>query len=351
MELNPSGAKAPYYLGNFWFAFRSYDEAIQWWERSIELDSKYPTSLRNLALAYYNKRNNAKGAVALMEKAYALDTTDDRILMELDQLYKKLQYPHIKRLSFLEEHSKEVELRDDLCIERITLYNQIGEYRKAYDLINARKFHPWEGGEGKVTSQFIFCRLALAKQAMNDHRYEDALLLLKETEQYPDNLGEGKLATIEENDILYYFGCAYEGLGETEKAMEYFEKATIGADEPTIAFFYNDQQPDKIFYQGLAWRKLGNESKARGCFNKLINHGEAHLFDKVKIDYFAVSLPDLLIWDDDLNVRNKIHCNFVMGLGHLGLHHKAEAKHFLKNVVQMDINHLLATEFLKIAME
>ena len=351
MELNPSGAKAPYYLGNFWFAFRSYDEAIQCWERSIELDSKYPTSLRNLALAYYNKRNNAKGAVALMEKAYALDTTDDRILMELDQLYKKLQYPHIKRLSFLEEHSKEVELRDDLCIERITLYNQIGEYRKAYDLINARKFHPWEGGEGKVTSQFIFCRLALAKQAMNDHRYEDALLLLKETEQYPDNLGEGKLATIEENDILYYFGCAYEGLGETEKAMEYFEKATIGADEPTIAFFYNDQQPDKIFYQGLAWRKLGNESKARGCFNKLINHGEAHLFDKVKIDYFAVSLPDLLIWDDDLNVRNKIHCNFVMGLGHLGLHHKAEAKHFLKNVVQMDINHLLATEFLKIAME
>ena len=54
------------------------------------------------------------------------------------------------------------EQRDDLCIERITLYNQLGEYRTAYNLINARKFHPWEGGEGKVTSQYVFCRVELS---------------------------------------------------------------------------------------------------------------------------------------------------------------------------------------------
>ena len=223
----------------------------------------------------------------------------------------------------------------------------MGEYQKAYDLINSRKFHPWEGGEGKVTSQYVFCRVELAKQALAEKRYADAVRLLKETEKYPDNLGEGKLSMAEENDIHYWLGCAYEGLGDMEQAKAYFERATKDSAEPAIAFFYNDQQPDKIFYQGLAWHKLGEEDKARSRFNRLIKHGEKHLFDKVKIDYFAVSLPDLLIWDDDLNVRNLIHCNLVMGLGYLGLGDKEQARKFLSEVIRLDINHQVGQQLLK----
>lgn len=347
MSLNPEGAKAPYYLGNFHYAARVHDEAIACWEKSASIDDTYPTVLRNLSLAYYNKQHNPQKALATLEKAYNLDTTDARILMELDQLYKKLRYPHRQRLDFLEAHADVVEQRDDLCIERITLYNQLGEYQKAYDLINSRKFHPWEGGEGKVTSQYLLCRVELAKIAIREGRFADAVRLLKETEKYPDNLGEGKLSMAEENDIHYWMGCAYEGLGEEALAKEFFTKATKGSAEPAIAFFYNDQQPDKIFYQGLAWRKLGEEDKARSRFNRLIKHGEKHLFDKVKIDYFAVSLPDLLIWDDDLNVRNQIHCNLVMGMGYLGLGDKEQARKFLSEVARLDINHQAGKQLLE----
>ena len=84
-----------------------------------------------------------------LEKAYALDEHDSRILMELDQLYKRLGRPHTERLAFLEAHLSEVEQRDDLSIERITLYNQLGRYTEAKELIAARNFHPWEGGEEK----------------------------------------------------------------------------------------------------------------------------------------------------------------------------------------------------------
>lgn len=339
MSVNKEGAKAAYYLGNFWYNARQYEDAITCWEQSVSKDDTYPTVLRNLSLAYYNKRNDQDKALVTLEKAFALDTTDARILMELDQLYKKLRYSHRQRLDFLEKYIDLVEQRDDLCIERITLYNQLGDYQKAYELINSRKFHPWEGGEGKVTGQYVLCRVELAKQAIKVKSYDVAVKLLKETEKYPENLGEGKLTTAEENDVHYWLGCAYEGLNEKEEAQRYFNMATQGSDTPAIAFFYNDQQPDKIFYQGLAWRKLGNESKAKSCFNRLIKHGEKHLFDQVKIDYFAVSLPDLLIWDDDLNVRNKIHCNLVMGLGYLGLNDKVEAKKFLSEVVKLDSNH------------
>lgn len=57
-------------------------------------------------------------------------------------------------------------------------------------------------------------------------------------------------------------------------------------------------------------------------------HGEKHLFDHCRIDYFAVSLPDLAIWEDDLDKRNCIHCNYVMGLGYLGLREMGKAIDF-----------------------
>lgn len=339
MQQHPDDAKASYYLGNFWYAARQYDEALSCWEMSASIDDQFPTVLRNLALAYYNKKNEKEKARQLLERAFDLDKSDARILMELDQLYKKTGVPHVERLTFLEKHLHLVTQRDDLYIERITLCNQLGMYEKAMELINQRRFHPWEGGEGKVTGQYILCRLELAKILIKEKNFDKALQLLHETDSYPYNLGEGKLINAEENDINYYKGIAYKGLNDEVNATRYLMMATQGSSEPQQAFFYNDQQPDKIFYQGLAWRALGQEDKASDRFNKLIAHGEKHLFDTCKIDYFAVSLPDLAIWDDDLNVRNQIHCFYVMGLGYLGLGDVEKARHYFSELRKLDINH------------
>lgn len=178
----------------------------------------------------------------------------------------------------------------------------------------------------------------MAKIAIAENRFAEALQLLQETEFYPHNLGEGKLKNAEENEVFYYKGLAYKGLGDVKNANANFAEATIGSPEPVQAFFYNDQQPDKIFYQGLAWRELGDEDKARSRFNKLLAHGEKYLFEKSKIDYFAVSLPDLAIWDDDLNVRNQVHCYYVMALGHSGLGNETESEQYYQKVKQLDIN-------------
>jgi len=335
---NPEDAYAPYYLGNLWYDRQQYDDAIACWELSASINPNYPAALRNLALAAFNKQKDVPKAVALLEKAYSLNENDTRILMELDQLRKRLNYSHAERLTFLEIRMKSVLQRDDLYLEFVTLLNQLGRYEEAKAMIDKRKFHPWEGGEGKAIGQYVLCRLELAKKALAVEKYENAIALLNETDIYPDNLGEGKLFNAEENEIFYYKGMAYKGLGNVEQEKEYFFKATVGSSEPVQAFFYNDQQPDKIFYQGLAWRALGNERKARRCFNKLITHGEKHLFDECKIDYFAVSLPDLAIWDDDLNVRNKIHCYYVMALGYSGLGQDEKAEVYYLKVKELDVN-------------
>jgi tetratricopeptide (TPR) repeat protein len=336
---NPGGAKAFYYLGNFWYAARQYNEAIDCWEKSERLDGNFPTVRRNLALAYFNKLGNIPKATFELEKAFSLNTADHRILMELDQLYKKLNKPFAWRLKLLEKHSTALEYRDDLYLEVATLYNLIGKHEKALDLIMKRKFHPWEGGEGKVTGQYLFAHTEIAKKAITEKDYNKALSHLEATNQYPHNLGEGKLFGAQENDINYWKGCACYGLGEENNAKEYWQRASIGLSEPSTAMFYNDQQPDKIFYQGLALLKLGKTEDANGRFHKLRDYGEKHIFDKVKIDYFAVSLPDLQIWDDDLQKRNTLHCQYLMGLGFLGFGQKDKARALFENILKVDINH------------
>ncbi|MEJ7830071.1 MAG: tetratricopeptide repeat protein, partial [Segetibacter sp.] len=347
VRLNPVDSKAFYYLGNYWYANRQYDDAITCWEKSIALDNTYPTAFRNLSLAYYNKQQKYKESISLLEKAFELDDTDSRVLMELDQLYKIQNYSHEHRLDLLEKHLDLVAQRDDLYLERITLYNQSGNYEKAAALIAARKFHPWEGGEGKVVYQFLLCHIEMAKAAIADGRNERALELLANVEEYPINMGEGKLYGTQENDIHYLQGCAYEAMGVKENAKEKFVQATKGISEPVLAIFYNDPQPDNIFYQGLAWLKLGDENKAKKIFEKLISFAAQHLNDKIEIDYFAVSLPDLLVFDQDLSLKNKVHCDYLTGLGLLGLYKTKDAKKYFKNVLAENINHQGAGVHLK----
>ena len=335
----PRAAKAPYYLGCLYYDKRQYDLAIKAWERSAAADDKFPTVWRNLALAAFNKQGDKDKAVRLMEKAFALDDTDARVLMELDQLYKCMRRPHTERLALLRKYGNLVAKRDDLLLEEITLLNQTGQYEEAKAKLDAHIFHPWEGGEGKVPAQYQFARVELAKKAIAEGRYADAVSLLEECLTYPHHLGEGKLYGAQDNDFYYLMGVAYDAMNQPDKARQCWLKATEGPTEPAAALYYNDAKPDKIFYQGMALLKLGRTGEANGRFHKLVNYGEKHLFDKVRMDYFAVSLPDLLIWEDDLQVRNEIHCKYMMALGYYGLGNKEKSNRYLKEAEALDINH------------
>ncbi|HRQ52334.1 MAG TPA: tetratricopeptide repeat protein, partial [Agriterribacter sp.] len=187
----------------------------------------------------------------------------------------------------------------------------------------------------------IICHLELAKQCAGNGRYEEALQLLGQAENYPSNLGEGKLAGAQENDIHYWKGIMYEKLGNKETAEQYYHMAARGISEPVPAVFYNDPQPDKIFYQGLAWIKLNKPQKAAAIFRRLINFGQAHIRDNISIDYFAVSLPGLSVFDANLNALNKVHCYYIMGLGYLGLgkEHTEKAAFCFEQALQSDRNH------------
>lgn len=343
MEQHPGDARAPYYLGNFWYAKRQYDDAITCWEHAAALDRSFATVQRNLGLAYMNKRHDPQRAFAAYQEAFRLDSDDARVFFELDQLHKRIGTAPVERLTHLERYGVLVDQRDDLTIERINLLNLEGRHEDALQILLSRTFHPWEGGEGKVTRQYVISLIQLAKRHIQDGQYERAIELLDLARAYPLNLGEGKLAITPENHIEYFLGCAYEGLGDIDAARQHFEQACVGSYQPSSPLYYNDQPPDMIFYQGLAQAKLDNRRESVSIFERLLHYGEERLNDTVIVDYFAVSLPDFLVFEDDLNQRNAVHCHYMMALGYLGLGDKIQAEAHFERILKIDPCHLGAT--------
>ena len=180
----------------------------------------------------------------------------------------------------------------------------------------------------------------IARECFKKGEFETAVSHLQQAQTYPINLGEGKLYGAQENNIFYYLGCAHEGLGDKAQAQTWHARAAAGLSEPTSAMFYNDQPPDMIFYQGMARLKLGQIAEAHAIFQKLIDYGKAHLNDAVEIDYFAISLPNFRVFEEDLNQLNQIHCHYMIALGFTGLKENTAAMAHYDAVLQMDVSHL-----------
>ncbi|MFA7118942.1 MAG: tetratricopeptide repeat protein, partial [Sphaerochaetaceae bacterium] len=338
---------ALYMLGNLCYDKLRYEEAYGYWKRSSEAKNSFATVHRNLALVLFNKKQDKAGARAQLEEAYRLDNSDARVFMELDQLYQKMGMSVKKRLENYQEHANLIIQRDDLMTCYVTLLNLDRQHEKSYAFLCSHKFHPWEGGEGRVSSQYVFALREMARSAMEKGDYEEALRLLDSSLRYPQNLGEGKLEGRKDNDIHYYKGCCYEQMGKEERARAEFSLATLGEMEPAGVMFYYDQPADMILYQGLACRKLGDEKGAAIRFNRLIDYGEAHYFDRMKVDYFAVSLPDMQLFEDDLDERNRIHCKFLLALGYYGKGEKGKAQELLSEVRKSNPTHMGAVLLLR----
>ena len=332
IRANVRAARAHYYLGNLLYDKRRHEEAIHHWECSCQIDAFFSIPWRNLGIAWHNVRGNAERALDCYEKAFRADNTDARLLYELDQLCKRTGVPPHQRLSRLETNRSLADLRDDLVVELVTLYNQTDESKKALQLLSNRRFHPWEGGEGLVSGQYVMSHLLLGRQALKTGNARDALKHFDAARNYPENLGEAKHLLTLETHLDYFSGLALLELGRHKEARECWRKA---AQTET-------GNSDMTYYKALASRELENDSQALLLLNELLEFASREIHATPKIDYFATSLPNFLLFDDDLKKRNQIHCRYLAGLAKLGLGRTEEAVADLREVLALDINHLPA---------
>ena len=175
-------------------------------------------------------------------------------------------------------------------------------------------------------------------ECINNKDYDTANEYLQQSLVYPENLGEGKLYGTLDNDIYYMLGMTYEKT-DFIKAKEYYTLAMRGGNDLSSAVYYNDQPPEMFFYQALAAKALGDTKTAKSKFNRLIYHGLEHMNDHIEIDYFAVSLPDFLIFDTDLDRKNRVDSAFLTSLGYIGIGDTKNAEKYILAGLNDDASH------------
>ena len=158
----------------------------------------------------------------------------------------------------------------------------------------------------------------------------------------PKNLGEAKHLLANQSDIHYWLGCALEASREKQKAKQHWLAA---------AHFKGDFQEMSVrafsemtFYSALAWKKLGQPAKANKLLRDLLAYAQQLQKSEAKIDYFATSLPTMLLFDDDQQFRQQTTALFLQAQAWLGLGQKTRANALLKKVLQRDPNHALASD-------
>ena len=309
---DPADARAPYYLGCLLYDKRRYEEAIACWRRAARLDPAFPTVHRNLGIAEFNVLKRPQRALASYRRAHKADPTDARVLYELDQLRKRLAHDPDARLRALEAERATVLERDDLTVELVTLLNLAGRYGEAAEILSERRFHPWEGGEGLVSAQWVVAQRERARWLLAHDRPELAAGLVHMAMTYPQNLGEGKHLLTPEHELQYLLGACLSALGDEAGAAEWYERAAQPQGDPAAA------PSDALYWRALALRELGQTEAAEELLAALAEAAAEHATAQVRIPYFATSLPTLLLFDDDLSERSQQEALYLEGLAALG---------------------------------
>jgi tetratricopeptide (TPR) repeat protein len=345
MTVNPSDARAPYYLGNLYFDRRRYTEAITAWRRAARLDPSFPTVHRNLGIAEFNVLGRPGRALAAYRRALRAYPADARVLHEYDQLRRRCAEPPASRLRLLERHRDLVASRDDLTIEFVALLNQAGCHQEALAILAGRRFHPWEGGEGMVSAQWVLANLRLAQAALHRASPGVAIERLAAALQRPRNLGEGKHPLTSENEVHYHLGLAHRAAGDDREAQQWLARAT--------ALQGDTQAPpaEPAYWRARALRAVGDEAGATGLFRHLLRSARRRAAEPRRVDYFATSLPTFLIFDDDLDQRNRIECRYLESLARAGLGQRRPAARGMRDVLALDPGHAGAAWHLRALTE
>jgi len=345
VRANSKDPRAPYYLGNLLYDRRRHTEAIALWERATELDPAFPTAWRNLGFGYYNVLHDKARALNAFERARAMAPKDARFLYEQDQLLKRTGMPLDQRLVALEAQSALVQRRDDLSVELASLYNSTGQPEKALNILLGRQFQPWEGGEGLVLSQYVRANILLGTRFLQEGEPRRALACLQAAWNPPHNLSEAKHLLMNLSIIDYWLGVAFSESGDAKAASAHWERAASQKGD----FQHMQVQPvsETTYWSAMALRRLGREEQAQALFRIILDYARLLERQTPKIDYFATSLPAMLLFDEDLQKRQTIGARFLEAQALRGLGEEPESLKLLEQVREMGSSHTGAIDLLK----
>jgi tetratricopeptide (TPR) repeat protein len=343
LDRDPSDGRAASLLGHWLYHHHRHADAVAHWRRAVDHDPSDVVAWRNLGVAAFNVEGDTAEATACYERALALAPDDARLWYESDQLAKRVGTPPEERLARLEPRHDVVAARDDLTIEYVLLLVATGRADRALKVLTGRRFQPWEGGEGQVLFAWEQTRLALARAALAAGDAPEAEAHTRAALDPPETLGEARHPLANCADLLLLLGDAHAAAGAGDAARQAWTRAATADGD----FQEMSTQPysEMTYFSALAWRRLGDEARAR----RLVEGLEAYVAElrstPARIDYFATSLPTMLLFTDDLPARRETTATFLAAQAADLRGDRDDAVNGIAAVLTRDPNHLAALTF------
>ncbi|MGC8539263.1 MAG: DUF5107 domain-containing protein [Phycisphaerae bacterium] len=370
---NPDDGLAHYYLGNLLYDRKRHGEAIKQWEKAARLKPDYSVIWRNLGIGYFNVLKQPAKARRAYQRARQCNSADPRLLYEQDQLAKRMGVKIHARLSALEA-SRDMERkafssredgvqdkitkvrrpagwaeRDDLAIEYCALLNLARRHEEALAVLTSRHFQPWEGGEGRVLEQFVRANCGLGRDLLRKGKAADALRYFQSALKPPETLGEARHPLANCSDIYFYLGQTYAALGQKAQARQWWRRAASSrGDFQQMAV---TQYSEMTLYTILALRELGKMQAAGKLIRAVTAYARELECAPAKIDYFATSLPTLLLFEADMPAQQKNSAQYLQAQMQFALGRKGACAKLLARIVKSDPSNAPASELLAEIMQ
>ncbi|MGP3533739.1 DUF5107 domain-containing protein [Microbacterium sp. RD1] len=283
--------------GHWLYDRRRRHEAIALWEQALTLTSDDELRVvlhRNLGVASYNVRADSESAAGHYRAALALAPDDAKLWYEYDELSaRRGDHPAVRAARLLERPGV-VSQRDDLTVTLAELLTELGRAPEALELLATRSFQPWEGGEGRVLGAWERVNARLAADSADPGAAES---YLRAAIDPPAFLGEARHPLANPAPLHLALGDALDAQGATEAARQEWQKAASAVSD--FAGMRDQAYSIRTVSAIVALRRLGDHARASELRAELVRHADELAQSRVEIDFFATSLPNMLLFVDD----------------------------------------------------
>ena len=322
------GANALYYLGCLYYDKFRYTDAAECWEACVSLDFSHGRAWRNLALYYFDKANDAPRARLAMEKALEHRPEDPRLLLEYEQLLKNSNCSIEERLAVYEKYPALLAERDDCYLDKLTLISQTGDFKTAIEMAAKKRFHIYEGGEGKLTKQHAWMHTLYGKELTEAGDLVAAEEIFKNGVNMPKSYGEAKTFFNQEAHIFYYLAKLYEKMGNADAAHKAYEEAAI----------YKAAVSELSLFRALALFELGKAEEAHAVLDEMLSVAENFIVNCDLRTYYGVGSPSPMPFEYNIEKNNLRDGHILRAFALLGKGKKDEAEASIAVARSLDPN-------------
>jgi len=227
-----------------------------------------------------------------------------------------MNFTPTERLAVYEDFPDLLKERDDCYLDKLTLVSQTGDFEGAIEMARIKRFHIYEGGEGKLTKQHAWMHVLYGKELMEEGNVDKAETIFRNGINMPASYGEAKTFFNQEAHIFYFLGTLFEKENKNDEALEAFREASV----------YKAAVSEISLFRALALMKLGQTEEADSVLDEMLSVAENFIVNKDLRTYYGVGSPSPMPFEYDIEKNNLTDGYILKAYALLGQGKTTEAK-------------------------